>query len=359
MSYIVRPSSERDPVHLLGLPMRVLAEPAWFLDMLACGTSNAARPSMKRVVFLGLLALSACSSSASQRPAPRAGMVVPAEYGRRVVDEAASCWLGGLWSDAAGEDGDARQQGIDARCNAAMSEVETAPGETYASFRAVDERWLIRLAGKLETHGGKDYVPLLHAVADASREDIRARRAADVVKRDYSMQADPSARRADKDTAAAPLGEARALGALLAWDGVAKEDAKAIGLLLALDRMEIARGLPKHLKIITVGGPLKDVFGVAPPSLSGDPAAPIPTGTWRTYLERVAAAGGHAVPSDAGDVFDRETYAWTGVLAGFADRLGKTQPSPSLAVIVKRTGDRIALERTGAINVANARKAKR
>ncbi|HEY8074373.1 MAG TPA: hypothetical protein VIF62_09690, partial [Labilithrix sp.] len=185
------------------------------------------------------------------------------------MGEAASCWLGGLWSDAAGEQSDARQQGIDQRCNTVLSAIETKPYETYAALRAVDERVVIDLAAKLETHGSKELVPLLHAVADASREGVRARHAADRVKGDYAMEVDPGSRRADKDAAATPLGASRALATLLHYDGAAKEDARAIGLLLALDRLEIARGLPKHLKVIATGGALKEVFGVDPPTLDG------------------------------------------------------------------------------------------
>ncbi len=265
-----------------------------------------------------------------------------------------------MWADALGEQGDDRQAGIDRRCSSLLDEVGEAPFQTYASLRAVDARVVVRLEAQLRTRGSSAFVPLLDAVANAARENLRARRAADAVKGGYAGGEDAEAQRAaDKATAAAPLRESEALRALLAYHGPAAEDARAIALVFALDRMEIARGLPKHLKVYAVEGAFYYVFGVAPPKGSAQAAAPIPTGTWRTYLERVATAAGHPVPASATDVFDRETYAWTGVLSGFADRLAKTHPAEPISDVSRRIDERIATERAGAVNAAEARKARR
>jgi hypothetical protein len=321
--------------------------------------ADAPSTAMKLAAVLGFLVLSACAGPRTSATSPRNAQLDQADYGEKVVAEAASCWLGGLWADAAGEEGDLRQAGIDKRCQALFDEVGPAPHETYASLRAVDERVVRRLEETLGARGGHAYTPLLRSIAEASREGIRARRAADQVKADYGNGSDASARHEAKEAAAAPLRESRALGALLGYQGPAQEDARTVGLLLALDRMEIARGLPKHLKVYAVEGALRDVFGVEPPQLSTDAAAPIPTGTWRTYLERAAAAAGHPVPDTQRDLFDRETSAWTGVLAGLADRIGRTSPSEALAGITKRVGKRLEDERVGAVNAAAARNARR
>jgi hypothetical protein len=163
---------------------------------------------------------------------------------------------------------------------------------------------------------------LLRGIADAARETLDARRAADVVKDDFDLQPDPSARAVEKVAAAAKLRRSEALEALFHLDaGPFTEEAHAAALLFALDRMEIARGLPKHLKAYAVQGALADTFGVTEPTVSDQAAAPIPTGTWLRYLTEAATAAGHPLPADAHDPQNREPLAWTGVLAGFADRL--------------------------------------
>jgi hypothetical protein len=45
-------------------------------------------------------------------------------------------------------------------------------------------------------------------------------------------------------------------------DVVVAQEAHVIGTLHAIDRLEIARGLPKHLKIYAVVEAYLDVFGV-------------------------------------------------------------------------------------------------
>jgi hypothetical protein len=262
---------------------------------------------------------------------------------------AASCWMGGLWSDALGEAGVDRIAGIERRCDAVLRAVDVTsaerasavanrmppaePEEAYYPMRTVEPHVVGAIARKVrETAAGdpsvRPYAPelvaLLHAVADASREAIHARRAADVVKDDVRNPPGPETRRDDKRAAAAWLRQSAGLSALLRLDaGPYTADARAIALLFALDRMQIARGLPKHLKVYAVGAALGDVFGVAPPAVSEDAPAPIRTGLWLAYLTDVATAAGHAVPADARDPQNREPLAWTGVLEGFADELRK------------------------------------
>ena len=261
--------------------------------------------------------------------------------------QATSCWMGGLWSDALGEKDLDRYAGIDRRCNALLHDVDItagereraladkvlppAPEEAYYPLRAVEPFIVDAIVQKVEERAVRDpteashageLVALLRAVAAATRETIQARRAADFVKDDTREQPDVDARNADKVKAAAKLQRSDALDALFHVDaGAYTDDARIIGVLSALDRMEIARGLPMHLKIYAVRGGFADVFGVPAPVVSDEAAAPIPAGAWLAYLTQVAGAAGHPVPGDAHDPQNREPLAWTGVLAGFADRL--------------------------------------
>jgi hypothetical protein len=260
--------------------------------------------------------------------------------------------MGGLWSDALGERGDDRYAGIERRCDALLRDVDVtrgeqrralddhvpppAPEEAYYPMRAVEPHVVeiialeVRARAERESHGvsqARDLVVLLQTVAAAARETIRARRAADVVKDDIQGQPSSATPGADRVAAATKLRAGEALHALLHADtGAFTDEARAIGVLSALDRMEIARGLPKHLKIYAVGRGYADVFGVAEPAVPDDAAVPVRTGTWLAYLTEVASAAGHPVPADARDPQNREPLAWTGVLEGFADRLRSDGP---------------------------------
>ena len=255
--------------------------------------------------------------------------------------------MGGIWDKGLGEEGDSRVSTIEQRCNALLREVDVtkgekeraradgvpapAPEEGYYPLRAVEPHIVELIAAEVSGRAAKDsvdrpntndLVTLLRNVAAAARETVQARRAADFVKDDVLGQPVSPTYATDKADAASKL-EARAgIDALFATDaGPFAEEARAIGLLTALDRMEIARGLPKHLKVYAVGASFSDVFHVAAPAVSPLPATPLASGTWLTYLTEVAAAARHPVPGDAHDPQNREALAWSGVLEGFADLL--------------------------------------
>jgi hypothetical protein len=201
----------------------------------------------------------------------------------------------------------------------------------YEQLRAVEPRIVDDLATRVRAVARNDrtdsphaeqLVLLLRALADAQRENILARKAADDVKVDEEHPSSATERAEDKTLAANALLRTEGIRALLALDaGDLSHEARALGLLSALDRLEIARRLPKHLKVLAVGGPFARAFGVLPPVLPEDPTRPIKTGTWPAYLADVAATTGHPVPPLATDATDRESLAWGGVLAAFADRL--------------------------------------
>jgi hypothetical protein len=284
---------------------------------------------MRAIAFFTGLLLTGCSAAAPLPPAADP----PASPGRAhdLVMHATSCWMGGLWSDALGEKDEARLAGIRQRCEAVLESIGMTPEERYFPLRAVEPYVVEAIAKRVQALAGADpaeaphaaeLVVLLHGIADAARETGDARRAADVVKDDVELRAPLPVGAADRSAAAAKLQANGALDALFHLDaGPYTEEARTVALLTALDRMEIARGLPKHLKLYAVRGAYVDVFGVPPPPVGDDAAAPIRSGTWLGYLTQVATAAGHPVPSDARDPQNREPLAWTGVLAGFADRL--------------------------------------
>ncbi len=273
-------------------------------------------------------------------PEPLSGAETDGEAQRLVVG-AVSCWMGGLWADAVGDTPDARAwgelpaprtQGIERRCRTLLVHVYgTATSMQYAQLRAVEPLLVNDLVMRVRTIAGNDrgdrahvgeLVGLLRAVAAAERENVQARVKADNVKRNLRQPSTAAERATDKRLAAEALGHTRAIEALLTPDvGDLSRTAHAVGLLCALDRLEIARGLPKHLKVLAVGGPFARVFGVPPPEVPADPTQPIRTGTWPGYLADVAAASGHLVPPEATEPIDRASLAWGGVLQAFADRL--------------------------------------
>ncbi|HZU82582.1 MAG TPA: hypothetical protein VE987_06685, partial [Polyangiaceae bacterium] len=240
--------------------------------------------------------------------APRAP-AASAASGHDLVVQATSCWMGGLWSDALGETGADRLAGIERRCDALLREVDLtqreraraeaeqlpppAPDEAYFPLRAVERHVVDALADEVraraerdprEAASARELVTLLYATADAARETIHARRAADAVKEDVASQPSVAARNVDKAAAAPKLRSGQALDRLFTLQcGRYTPEARAIGLLVALDRMEIARGLPKHLKVYAVDRAYADVFGVQAPPVDDDAPAPIRSGTWLAY----------------------------------------------------------------------------
>jgi hypothetical protein len=286
------------------------------------------------------------------RPLPAAKTDGEAE---RLVVGAASCWLGGIWSDAVGETNRPAANGR--RCEAVLVHVYgTADPLRYRQLRAVEPIVVEDIAARVKGIAGQDLadaeragqlVALLRGVADAERENVLARVAADDVKQDEAHALSTAAERAtDKTIAASALRRTSGIERLLALDaGEFTHEAHAIGLLCALDRLEIARKLPKHLKVYAVGGPFVPIFGVQPPAVPEDPTSPIRTGTWPGYLVDLAGATGHAVPVQATEPIDRESLAWGGVLQGFADRLhaeaAAVSPRTNLPIVLDSVANRL------------------
>jgi hypothetical protein len=140
------------------------------------------------------------------------------------------------------------------------------------------------------------------------------------VRRDLNEQeADQLAQ--DEVAAVAPLRGADGLERLLKLElGPLTADAHVLGLLAALERMQLARGLPRHLKVFALEGPSRVVFGVASPNISADPTQKLQPGVWLNLLLETAKAGGYPVPENLRPA-ERNMLAWNGILKAFADRL--------------------------------------
>jgi len=268
---------------------------------------------------------------------------------RAITLAAAGCWLGGFWSDALGESGASREAGIRARCDDVVRDAGENPGGAYYAMRAVDATnvdllaqrvWQISSQSAAERPYGTELVQLLHAVADAAREDMHARNAADRVKEVFAKYS-VAEQRDNKVHADPELHFANAFRMLYAHGGPYAEDAKVLALFFALDRMEIARGLPKHLQLQTMRVQNEELFGIAGPTLPEDPAAPIPSGTWLDYMTRVAEAAGHPVPAEAKSPENRALLAWNGVLLGVGDQLRTAKAAPALEDVVHRVLGRL------------------
>jgi hypothetical protein len=306
--------------------------------------AHAMRPVPHRALLAALVAAApACAQRAPTHTPTHGDVAAPDAHD--LVMEAAACWMGGLWSDALGESGFERYAAIERRCDALLREVDLTaperpkavaagvpqpqPEEGYYPLRAVEPHIVDTIAHEVQlraerhaTEGAHaaDLVALLRAIAAATRETVQARRAADKVKNDVLAQPSAAAREANRQAATEKLAAGDALRAILHVDaGRYTDEARAIGVLSALDRMEIASSLPKHLKFYVLSTAYAEVFGVAAPDVP--PEVPLEPGTWLTYITQVAKGAGHPVPSDAHDPQNREPLAWAGVLEGFADKL--------------------------------------
>ena len=309
---------------------------------------------------------SAAAEQASAAPAPVGEGPAQAHA---LVLQAAGCWFGGLWSDAEGGDASARRAAGEKRCLGLVQRLYGSEDKVkYDQLRLVDAKIVDKLAADVDKLAAADPVDgprkeplgrLLRAVAAAQRESNEAHIAADTVKADLKAH-EPETLSRDETAAVAPLRAHAGLKKLLELDaGDLTGEAHALGLLTAMDRMEVARGLPKHLKVYAVGDAYQLVFGVAPPQVPADATAKLVPGTWLTYLVDVARGAGHAVPSQATSPREREPWAWGGVIAGFGDKLKSDAPrlSGSVAKIAAAVARRLDAEWAEIPEIAGRQKA--
>jgi hypothetical protein len=274
---------------------------------------------------------------------------------------ATACWMGGVWSDAEGRPASDWRARDEQRCRDLVVTIYGRFDQArYEQIRANEAQAIDDLLAKIratEPAVTRDRTAdLFRDVATAVHEGMLARRAADRVKIDYDADAVESKLTADERTAATVLAQHGALERLLGKNGTTAGDRRALGLLLALDRVEMARGLPKQLKFYAVGYVFTTVFDTSPPPATSLDATATPRpGTWLAYLSGVAARAGHpASESPALSHKARETLAWTGVGSGFADRLRRqatslpNQAVPELSRVAAAIATRLETERSTA-----------
>jgi hypothetical protein len=253
------------------------------------------------------------------------------EAGHNLAILAAACWFGGIWSDAEGDTEDTRGHATEARCHDVVRRVYGSDSEEhYLKLRSMEPSVVGDIAAKVETLAKEDpddaprsqtLAKLVQAVGGAQREAMFARRAAARVKRDLDHE--PEKLSADDAAAIDPLRDTRQLEALLKFEGGdITHDAHALGVMAALDHVEVARTLPRHLKLHALGGVNHLLFGIAIPEVPTDgPKPKRPTTFWLDYVTQVASAAGHAVPDTVKLPKKREPLAWGGMVEGYADKL--------------------------------------
>ncbi len=331
--------------------------------------------STSSALTLSLLGLAACGGAPTPEvpstPAPPSTIATPSVDAGAVAAPAlasgqahallilvASCWNGGVWSEGEGADTpETRKATSEARCH---DETKRALGadekEKYEQLRALEANAVEDVGKKIAelAKGDATDAPrkdalgkLLTTLAAAKKEEMLARRAGERVKRDLAKE--PERLTADEAAAVGPLRDTSALLLLLKLDvGDLSTEAHALGLLSAMDRMAIARGLPRHLKVYAVSGAFKLVFNVDAPVVPEDLKTPLKPGTWLAYLTVAAKGAGHPVPDTAKTPLEKEPMAWAGVLEGLHDQLGadaaKLSDDSSLKAVVSSIAKRLEHE---------------
>jgi hypothetical protein len=221
-------------------------------------------------------------------------------------------------------------------------------------LRALEQSAVADLLKRVETLAQgtgeqRDLVNVLRLTAGAMRDNMWARRAADKIKLDEKSLR-PHDRLLDDERAAVdPLLKTEGVRALLqAQAGSFTPDAHALGIFAAMDRINAAGGLPRHVEIYAAGPAFRLLFDVVAPVVPSDATKPVPPHIWLEYLARVAAAAGHPLPDTAARGEERDRLAWAGMLDGVADRFEQTRGvSQRLRPAVDGTVRRLRAEAIG------------
>ncbi len=307
----------------------------------ACGGSQPP-PTASPTPVASSTPLATASTSATGAPAP---VAQTQEEAHKLVVLAASCWFGGTWSDALGEQDQAKTTGIETRCHDLERRVWDTDDKThYEQLRALEQNAVADVVAKVDVTAKGDSVDgprrdaiirLVQALADAVKETTAAHRAADRVKRDLDREPDKLS--SDEVDAVTPLRAHAKIETLLKLDaGDLTKEANALGLLCAMDRVELARGLPKHLKFYAVADELQLLFGVTVPDVPSDATKKLVPGTWLRFLADTANAAGHPVGDKAKTPRERDALAWAGMLQGFGDKLSADSDGISNATDLSR-----------------------
>jgi len=310
---------------------------------------NARRPPVTALAVTAAL-LSVCAACGGSTPPPAPPPVAPPppvasdvppappppaapqtqEEAHKLLILAVSCWFGGAWSDALGEQDQMKVTGIENRCHELERRVWGSDDKShYEQMRAFEQNAASDIVAKVDETAKGDsvdgprreaLVKLATALEGAMHETMAARRAADRVKRDLDREPDKLSK--DEVDAVLPLRSHAKLETLLNLEaGDLTHEAHAMALLCMLDRVELARGLPKHLKLYAVADSFQLLFGVTVPDVPEDGSKKLVPGTWLRFLADTARSAGHPVPDKAKTPRERDAMAWAGMLEGFHDKL--------------------------------------
>ncbi|HLK40104.1 MAG TPA: hypothetical protein VKU41_25285, partial [Polyangiaceae bacterium] len=282
-----------------------------------------------------------CAGSPAPRPesahpapegagAPAAPQRAPASA-HGLLMTAAACWLGGTWSDAFGEADAAKASSVEARCRDLEGRVWAHEHDKirFEQLRALEANAAADVIVKIDETARKEsldegtrdaLVRFAVAFVEEEKELMLARRAADRVKRDLDRE--PEKLTSDEvDATAALRAHVKLEGLLTLNAGAYSKEAHALGLLRTLDRVELARGLPKHLKLYAVADEFHFFFRVPIPDVPTDATQKLVPGTWLRFLSETASSAGYPVGDRTTTPRERDALAWAGMLHGFSDLL--------------------------------------
>jgi hypothetical protein len=292
-------------------------------------------------LMLSMLAAATAFGGCAHAPPAATGApsALPAETadGYQLAMTTFECWLGPVWDDALGAPPEARAELAKEDCNQVAAAVWGDTERTHIERLRAQEQVAVEdaalkvraLAGKMSDGDRRALVQLFKAVAAAQHENMWARRGADRIKIDLADDERPRERlTADEHAVIAALDAKDALAVLWHIEGPFAADARTLALMVAMDRMQAARGLPKHMKVYAVRGAFELFFNLGAPAMAADPMTPLEPGAWLDYLTRAAAAAGHAAVGGT-TPRERNQLAWGSVLEGFADRLRPELPRVS------------------------------
>ncbi|HEX7477289.1 MAG TPA: hypothetical protein VF331_05745 [Polyangiales bacterium] len=343
--------------------------------LVACAASHATQPPpVVPAEPPGSSSSTPAADVAAASPAVGPAAATPAQVGaraHRLAIAAAACWFGGVWSDAEGAGEVERSDTSKRHCRELVAQAYgNDDAARFERLRAVDAVEVSELASKLDAAAHSDALDAAHtahlralliAIADAEREAMYARRAGDKVKDDIAVPKPSPKRKADETSASVPLSERRSFDAMLAADvGDLSHELRAFTVLFAMDRLQQARGLPKHLKVLAVSRAMTALFGVAAPNLPEDPTRPPAGGAWLAYLTSIAKTAGHPVPEQAKSLHDRELLAWGGTLMGLADKLraevdgisAETDLQPVVRAVIRRLETQYRADEAAMLNAS-------
>ncbi len=286
---------------------------------------------IKPRMMLPCLLLAACAHQGPAAPGVTAPLGSNGAY--NLTYEAIACWIGPVWGDALGEPVEQRKLNAENRCLGAVRRVWTNDDKGHVErLRALEVTAVAELLARVDELGKgtlsdkerRDLVSLVREVAGAQRDNLWARRAADRIRIDESRQK-PHTRITDDERAALdPLLKAASLRALYELDaGRYTADAHTLAILSAMDRLNVAGGLPRHVEIYAAEPVFTLLFHVPTLELESNPAIEIPPHVWIDYLVKAAANAGHPVPSIAAQTADRDLIGWAGMLDGISDQLAE------------------------------------